>query len=176
MSKTRSMCTVALCTALLCVGAWLAVPFSPPFTMQTFVLFCVCLVFPGKKAIASTVLYLLLAIVGLPVMAGFAGGPAAVFGPTGGFLLGFLITAALTALPCRRDGVRAVLLLLGLCLCYLCGTLWYAAVFTGFSVAGIAAAAATCVLPFLLPDLLKWGLAAVCAKPLKKALSRAMSA
>ncbi len=176
MAKTRAMCMMALCAALLCVGAWIAVPFSPPITLQTFVLFCVCLLFPGKKAIAAVVLYLLLGAVGLPVFSGFSGGIGMLFGPTGGFLFGFLLTAALTVIPCNSANGKRLILLLGLLFCYLCGTLWYAALYTSFTATGLLTAASICVTPFLLPDLLKWGLAVYCVKPLKKALSRIMSA
>lgn len=175
-ARTRTLCVVGMCTALLCVGAWIAVPASPPFTLQTLVLFGICLLFPGKKAIVAVLLYLLLAAVGLPVLSGFGGGIGAFLGPTGGYLFGFLLLALCSLLPCRRDGSRLLVLVLGLILCYACGTAWYAAFYTELTPSGLLGATLTCVVPFVLPDTLKLFAAWACVKPLKKSLSRRFTA
>lgn len=175
-AKTRSICVVGLCAALLCVGAWIAVPFTPPFTMQTLVLFGICLLLAGKKAVAAAVLYLLLAAAGLPVLAGFQGGIGALLGPTGGFLFGFVPLTLCSCIPCHRDSTRILALLIGLLSCYTCGTLWYAALYTGLSPAGLLTALLTCVLPFVIPDTLKLIAAYFGTKQLKKTFSRLFTA
>lgn len=175
-TKTRSLCIVGMCTALLCIGAWIAVPASPPFTLQTFVLFCVFWLFPGKKTTAAVLLYLLLGAVGLPVFAGFQGGAGVLFGPTGGYLWGFLLSALCSFIPCRRDGTRILALVCGLLLCYLCGTVWYAVHYTTLTLSGLCTAALLCVVPFVLPDALKLSAAYFCCKTLKKSFSHTFAA
>ena len=90
-SRIRSLAQVALGAALLCLSAFLTVPFPPiPFTVQSYALFAVCGLLGAKRGLAATLLYLVLGAVGLPVFSGFGGGLGALFGPTGGFLLSFL--------------------------------------------------------------------------------------
>lgn len=81
---------IALFAALMCTGAYIRIPLPPvPITLQTlFTLLCAMLL-PPSLAIASTSVYLFLGAIGLPVFTS-GGGLAALFGPTGGYLLGLL--------------------------------------------------------------------------------------
>ena len=83
---------VAMSAVILCVCSWLTIPFTVPFTMQTFGVYCALLILGGRRGLAAIGLYLLLGIVGLPVFSGFRGGLGHVLGPTGGYILGFLFT------------------------------------------------------------------------------------
>lgn len=167
----RAMCAAAMMTVLLAVGAWLTVPVSPPFTMQTFVLYLCAWLFGRKKATAAVALYLALGAVGVPVFSGFGGGIGVLIGPTGGYLLGFLAIALIGGDrgPWWR---RALLAGSGTLCCYTIGTLWYAGVYTGFSAAGLGAAVLSCVVPFILPDAVKMALAAVVCRRAEVSLSR----
>lgn len=95
--RTRSMVTAALLAALLGASAWIAVPtpVGVPFTFQTFVVILIALLLPPGWAAASVGTYLALGFIGVPVFAGFRGGPGVLLGPTGGFLFGFLVGATL---------------------------------------------------------------------------------
>lgn len=85
-----------LMTALTVVGAYISIslPFSPvPITMSNLFVILGGLVLGKKWGLLSTVLYLLLGAIGLPVLAGGEGGIAHFFGPTGGYLIGFAVAA-----------------------------------------------------------------------------------
>ena len=69
--SVRRMAYVALMTALLCICAWITVPFTVPFTMQTFAVFAALLLLGGRDGTLTIGLYLLLGLVGLPVFSGF---------------------------------------------------------------------------------------------------------
>lgn len=76
---------------LLFFCAQVTIPLQPvPITLQTVALLTIGLSFSKKYALQSVWAYLLLGAAGFPVLAGFNGGIAKFFGPTGGFLFGFL--------------------------------------------------------------------------------------
>ncbi len=94
-SKTKEMVLCALSIALMAVSAWITIPFGPiPFTLQTLAIMFVLFALIPKCALISIAGYLVLGAVGLPVFSSFKGGLAALLGPTGGFITGFLIAAA----------------------------------------------------------------------------------
>ncbi len=170
--RIKNIVYTAMFTALIAVCSLISVPFAVPFTLQTFAVFFSLFVLGGKRGTCAVLAYICLGLAGLPVFAGFVGGFAVLFGATGGFLLGFVL-AALVFWVCERifGKNNAVLLIsaaMGLVLCYICGALWYAAVYAGGENIGFAAAVATCVLPFTLPDVCKIALAFFLGKRLKK--------
>jgi biotin transport system substrate-specific component len=187
-TRTRSLVLCGLSIALLAVGAFITLPFGPvPFTLQSMMLVVIVLILKPKEALVAVGGYLLLGAFGLPMGAGFRGGLGWLLGPTGGFLIGFLVGTALVvalrelpflrkriqdtaSLPLRLsfDASQALIIIL---VYYVCGTLWFV-VSTGTS---IPAALAACVLPFLLPDLLKAAAALICAQPVRVALGRGAS-
>lgn len=70
-------------------------PFSPvPITLQTFILL-LCVLYMGKNAYIPVLLYVLEGILGLPVFAGWTGGIAKILGPTGGYILGFIVSSVI---------------------------------------------------------------------------------
>lgn len=92
MSRTRSIVFCALSIAFMTVAAWVTVPFGPvPFTLQTLAVVFVLFALTPKQAMVAIAGYLVLGAIGLPVFSSFKGGLAALLGPTGGFIIGFLI-------------------------------------------------------------------------------------
>ena len=74
---------------------------------------------------------MLLGAVGIPVFAGFMGGPAVLLGKTGGYVIGYIFIALATALAVKRSGKLPVIgaaMLAGLLICYGFGTAWFMAV------------------------------------------------
>ena len=109
MFNIKSLARMAICTALIVVCSWLTVPFTVPFTMQTFaIFFTVCLLGPWQGMI-SILVYILLGAVGVPVFSGFRGGLDALLGPTGGYILGFLATAPITGLMMGDGKLRRLI-------------------------------------------------------------------
>lgn len=93
--RTKEIALCALSIALMAVSAWITIPFGPiPFTLQTLAIMFVLFALTPKCALISIAGYLVLGAVGLPVFSSFKGSLAALFGPTGGFITGFLIAGA----------------------------------------------------------------------------------
>lgn len=171
--KIRNMTRCAILTALLCICAWIGFPLGDvSITLQTFGLFLTLGILGGKNGCLVCLLYLLLGAVGLPVFSGFRGGLGTLFGATGGYILGFLAAALVywltTALLGQRFPVRVMASVLGLAVCYGFGTLWYALVWTEGGSLSLGLILGKCVLPYLLPDLVKLSLAIAAAEKLKR--------
>lgn len=171
--STVDLVYIALFAALLAVCSWISVPTGIPFTLQTLGVCLTVGLLGGKRGTMAILLYLLLAAAGVPVLAGFDGGVGALFGETGGYLLGFLLTGLamwlLEKLLGRRLWVQAIGMVLGLALCYLFGTLWFMALyFRAGKPIGFWVAMGLCVFPYLLPDLAKVALALLLTERLRK--------
>ncbi len=152
---TRQLTLTAMLTALLCILGPLTLPLGPvPLSLTTAALMLMALMLgPGCAALCCG-LYLLMGLVGLPVFSGFTGGIGAFAGPTGGFLLGYLLLTAWCGLLCARTdrpGMHALVFSAGTALLYLSGTAWYA----WQSGTPLSDALAVCVLPFLPGDAVK---------------------
>ena len=169
--STRNAAYIAMMAVILCVCSWLTIPFTVPFTMQTFAVYCALLLLGGRRGLLAIGLCILLGLVGLPVFSGFRGGPGHLLGLTGGYIIGFLFTGlGYLLMESKLRGLgflpRIVLLALDLLPCYLVGTLWFTAVsrLHGSEI-GFFSALGLCVVPYILPDLLKVVLAErICAR------------
>ena len=108
--------------------------------------------------------------IGVPVFAGFRGGPQVLVGPTGGYILGYLVAAFVTGFAVDKWGeklwVIAGAMVVGLALCYTFGTLWYL-ILTG---KGLVPALMGCVVPFLPGDAAKIIVATLLTKALRRYL------
>ena len=166
----------ALFTAIIAVCSWISLPiFAVQITLQTFAVFSALLILGGKRGTLSVLVYILLGAVGAPVFSGFKGGLSALTGPTGGYILGFLLTGIIylifTNFLGEKTAVKIVVLVIGLLLCYAFGTAWFIFVYGKTNgETGIGAALSMCVLPFIIPDLIKLFGAVALSKALKKAV------
>lgn len=170
------MTYISLGAVILAVGAWITVPFAVPFTMQTFALYLLLNVFGGRRTSVSVILYIAMGLAGLPVFSGFNSGLPVLFGPTGGFVVGFLavgcLYSALDSVLALNKHLRAVLPFVSLLACYGCGTAWYMIYCASAgNTVGIVAAVSVCVLPYILPDCIKILLALTVAKRIKPLVS-----
>lgn len=96
----QDLTRMALLAALLCASAYIAFPIPITLvnvTAQTFVLNLVALLLTKEQAGVTVALWILLGAVGVPVYSGGRGGFSELAGPTGGFIVGFLIAAWLIA-------------------------------------------------------------------------------
>jgi biotin transport system substrate-specific component len=95
-------------TILLALSAKVQIPFYPvPMTLQTLAVLAIGGAFGLRLATATVALYLVEGLLGLPVFAGIAAGPAYMAGPTGGYLVGFLAAAALIGALADRGFTRS---------------------------------------------------------------------
>ena len=173
--RTLDMAYIALFAVLIAVCAWISIPATVPFTLQTFGIFLAVGVLGGKRGTLAVLVYLLLGAVGIPVFAGFSGGVGCLLGSTGGYLVGFLFTAlvmwAMERLMGKKLWVLALSMLLGLVVCYAFGTVWFILVYARTTgEIGLLTALGWCVFPYILPDLVKIALALVLQKRLKAAI------
>ncbi len=171
--RTRNTVSVALFAALLVVLSLvppIPMPGVPvPVTLQVLgVVLAGCMLGPARGALA-VLLYLVLAVVGLPVLPGGRGGLGVFYGPTGGFLIGMLVGAALCGALARLIAHRAdnpfvgvvgnfIAAFAGVVVIYAIGTPWLAAV-TGID----NTKAILGMLPFVPVDIAKAGVAALVA-------------
>lgn len=152
----HSMAWTALMAALIALGSFLALPLGPvPFSMQPFFVLLAGFTLGWPQGAAACLLFIAAGIIGLPVFAGGKSGLAVLFGPTGGYILGFVLAAGAIGVLTRARRPSWALGLFagtaGLALLYLCGVAnlgrvleisWRQALVIGF-------------FPFILQDLVK---------------------
>lgn len=170
--KVRNMALCAMFAAVLTLCAWLSIPMGDlVISLQTFGIFLTLGLLGGKRGSIAIFVYLLLGAVGAPVFSGFRGGIGALLGTTGGYLFGFMLTALcywlLTAMK-DTSMTRLIAMVLGLLLCYGCGSYWYMTQYLSSSGITLSAVLLKCVLPYLLPDVLKLSLAWLLTVKLKR--------
>ena len=174
-SKTYDMVYIAVFTVLIAVCSWISIPAAVPFTLQTFAIFLAVTVLGGKRGTLAAVVYILLGITGIPVFAGFKGGVHILAGNTGGYIIGFIFSAlvmwAMEAMLGKKLWVQALSMIIGLALCYAFGTIWFMVVYTrNAGAVGLVTVLGWCVIPFVIPDLIKVALALAMGKRLKAAI------
>ena len=155
MLSTREMVLIAMFSAVMAVCSWISVPTTIPFTLQTFGVFCTMSILGGKKGFFSILVYILLGAVGMPVFSGFSAGISALTSYSGGYIWGFLFLALVYWFAEKFFGtkiiVQVISLIIGMAVCYICGTLWFMYVTKSTFLYGLSA----CVAPYVLFDALK---------------------
>ena len=131
--NTLSLVTAALFTALTAVCSQIAVPMPTQVahTLQTFAVALCGYVLGIKWGLASIITYILLGTVGVPLFSGFKGGPQVLFGPSGGFIFGFILFVLLcgVSLLIKNKALKLVLGLGGLSVCHILGIIQFAVVY-----------------------------------------------
>ena len=173
----RKLLLAVLGSAALWISARLQVPFWPvPMTMQPYVVLVLGMALGRTLGPAAVALYLLEGAFGLPVFAGTPEkgiGLAYMAGPTGGYLVGFLVAALVTGHLStrgfdRRLPTALLSATLGMLAIYACGLAWLAVLLGSFQKAVTLGA-----LPFLAGDALKILLATATLPLAWRALGRA---
>lgn len=156
-SKLYPLVAAAVVAAVLCVvGPW-TIPIGPvPISLVTLVISLAVYLLGAKLTMVSVLVYLLIGAVGLPVFSNYGAGLAKVVGPTGGYLVGYLVLAFVGGLSVERfhGSVRwgTLGLVIGTAALYALGTAWFVVQMEG---ATIPYALTVCVLPFLPGDAAK---------------------
>lgn len=171
VNKTAEMTKMALMVAMNCVSAYIIIPlpFSlSPLALQTLIVNLTGYVLNAKQAFMTMLVYLLVGLAGVPVFTGGSAGPGKLFGPTGGYIIGFLVTAVFLAyFKGEKYNFKRYALLgcvIGIPLIYVFGVVqlklitsmgWNKAIMTG-------------ALPFIPLDIVKCLAAAVIAGPINR--------
>ncbi len=192
-SRSRSIVYCAAAIACMAVTAWVTVPIGPvPLSLSPLAIFFTLFALKPRDAFIAICGYVALGAIGLPVFTGFRGGIGALFGPTGGFIMGFVVGACIVLPLSHLLSKRAAFasderatflggqvkrgfllrsLIVGVCFAaiyYVFGWLWL--MWGGQLTAEAAFVAA--VAPFVVPDLLKMLLAVFLAQAVGAAQSR----
>ena len=184
--NTRQLAMCAVMAAVMCVLAPISLPIGPiSITGGTLAIYLTAYLLGGKWGAVTTLVYLLVGFVGLPVFSNYMGGAERLVGPTGGYLVGYLpmifLAGTIVELTLRRfDGkgkkgaLTAFLLqFLGMALAtavlYAFGTAWYC-VQAGVD---LQKALWACVFPFIPFDLMKMVIALLVGTPVRRRLEGA---
>ena len=172
--RIKNLTITALMAAMLCISGPLTIPIGiVPVTLINLAIFIVIYIVGMKRATICYLIYLLIGLIGIPVFSGFTGGAQKIMGPTGGFLIGFILMIVIAGLVIDRFGSNKIVCMIGMIAAtwalYLCGVLWlsYSANLP------LPAAFAKGVLPFIFEVMVKMIIAAVAGPILKSRLSKA---
>lgn len=159
-SAAKEIAYIALAVAVITACAWITIPVGIiPITLQTLAVALVGALLGWKRGIAAVFVYILMGLIGIPVFSG-ATGIVRLFGPTGGYIFGFLFLALIPGLakmiPVKnvwgRLAVFYASMIVGMAVCYAFGTGWYMIL----NKCTLEVAFTACVLPFIVPDLIKF--------------------
>lgn len=172
--SVKNICLCGLMTALIAICSWISIPLGEvPFTLQTFAIFLAIGLLGGKLGTISVVAYVLLGAIGVPVFAGFTGGFGIIMGTTGGYLVGFIFSALVIWLIehifGRKPIVSIISMLIGMLIYDVIGTVWFMVIYThNTGAVGLGAVLGWCVIPFIIPDLVKIALAFIITSRVSK--------
>lgn len=177
--KTYDMAYIGLFVGVMTVCSWISIPTAVPFTMQTFAIFLAVTILGGRRATLAVVVYLLIGAAGVPVFAEFSAGLRVLFGTTGGYLIGFVFATRfmwlMESLFGRKHWVQILSMLLGMVIYDIVGTIWFMIVYGNTNgPVSLLTALGWCVIPFVLPDLVKAALAFGFGNALRKPLAGIM--
>lgn len=173
-SSLRNTVYASLFAALIIVGGYITIPlpFSPvPLVLSDFFVVLAGLALGASGSAVSIGMFLLLGLLGLPVFAGGKAGLPVLFGPTGGYLIGYWCGGVIAGLVARRGqthGLKdALAILLGYLLVFTGGVSWLA---LGVKMGWLKALTAG-MLPFLPGSVVKAVAAWYLIRPLRKLIA-----
>jgi biotin transport system substrate-specific component len=175
--KIQRLVIIAISTAFLAVASQFTIPLPlVPLTLQTLAVGIIATILKPVDSILAIFLYLILGAIGIPVFAGGAAGFGVILGPTGGFLIGFLLqsqqVSQLTKLEFMIKNTHGKLILLmiantvGTAWCLAMGTIWLSVVAN----LPLQTSFKSGFLPFILPGIIKAVLAALIGYAIRRAL------
>lgn len=168
MPPVKSVVYTALFVALISCGAFMAIPIGPvPIVLQNMFVLLAGLILGPSWGLVCVLVYLAAGLAGLPVFAGGTAGIGKLFGPTGGYLLGYLPAVWVTGIVSekmrhtRKGDITA--LILGCLIVYGTGVPWLKVAFAMDWSKAFAAG----MVPFLPGDALKVAAAAIMAPKIR---------
>ncbi|MBR5317000.1 MAG: biotin transporter BioY [Lachnospiraceae bacterium] len=159
-NNVKNLTFTALMTAILCIIGPIVIPIGMvPMSFTNMAIYLTIILLDRKKAMITVALYLLIGFVGLPVFAGFSAGAGKMFGPTGGYLIGYLVLSFISGILLehmkgqRKQKIwyQILALIMGNIGLYLVGTLWL----MYQSRLNMMTALSVGVFPFLIFDVIK---------------------
>lgn len=157
------LCALFAALTAVCTFINIPLPFTPiPINLATLSVFLAGGLLGANFGGLSQIVYVLVGAIGLPVFANFQGGIGVLAGPTGGFLIGYIVGAFVIGLVLdrilklddnnRKNIFRIVIACIaGMITYFTLGCIW----FMILTNTGLIAALVSCVIPFLIGDALK---------------------
>lgn len=169
--KVNIMILCALFAALSAVLSQIIIPIGAvPVNMTHLSIFIAAGLLGAKYGAISQIVFVLLGVSGVPVFSGFTAGIGKLVGPTGGFIIGYIVCAFVAGVLIERSGKSMKMLIasmiVGMLCSYLLGILWYGYI----TRSSLIAAFSVCILPFLPGDAIKIILSSVLIKKLRPIL------
>ena len=167
-SQLKNIVYTSLFVALIAMGAFIAIPIGPvPIVLQNMFVLLAGIILGPMWGLACVGLYLLIGFAGLPVFAGGTSGMGKLFGPTGGYLLGYLpavfVTGAISKALKKTLAGDVLAMVVGSLIVYAAGVPWLKIAFS----LSWSKALAGGMYPFLIGDGLKIAAAAVMARKIR---------
>lgn len=176
--KTKTIVLCAVFAALTCVFSVITVPTGiVPITLGFLGIMLTAVILGAKKGTVSVIVFILLGSIGLPVFSNFRGGVQVLFGPTGGYIWGYIPMAVVIGLFAAKLPSRKLMAMfklfcgciVGMVVCYALGTVQFMAV----QQMGLVKSLAACVIPFIPFDIIKAVIASYLGYTVRGALIRA---
>lgn len=172
-NKVYPLAMTAVMAAVICVLGPISIPIGPvPISFTNLAIYLSLYILGWKRGTLSYLIYVLIGMVGMPVFSGYAGGFGKLFGPTGGYIIGFIPMALIAGWGIDRYQNRAVQMagmMVGTAVCYAFGTAWFC-IQAGYAV---GAALGLCVFPFIPGDLIKMAVALSVGPMIRSRLGKA---
>lgn len=155
-SSTVKYTMCALFVAFISICSQIAIHIGMvPISMSLLAVFLAGLFLGTKYGTLSVIVYILLGITGIPVFAGAKGGLAIILGPTGGFLVGYILCVVIVGFVADRFNKQKIFIVLGMVVavitCYIAGVLWFSIITEN----GFYRSLKLCVIPFIPGDIIK---------------------
>lgn len=171
--KTQKIAVTGILAAAICLLAPLSFPAGAiQVSLATFAIYIVSCTVDTKISVCAVIIYILLGAAGLPVFSAFRGGLHMIAGANGGYIIGYIPCALIIGLLVDRfenkKWIYPTSMVLGTAVCYFTGTLWY----MYQTNSNFASAAAICILPFIIGDIIKISAACAIGITLRKRLAR----
>lgn len=170
----KDITLIAVFVAVITVCSWISIPVGPvPVTLQTFAIFTTGGLLGTKRSLITIFIYIMLGMVGVPVFTQFKAGPNVLAGPTGGYVIGFIFTViiigTLTKIVSKsnktlKNAVIFLSMILGDIICFAIGTVHFMFIVKVDLVSSLT----ICVIPYIIPDLVKMIIAIMIINRVKK--------
>src|SRR5476649_1368625 len=172
--KTRQLTLIGVMAAVTCILGPLSLPIGIiPISLTNLAIYFAVYVLGGKRGTLSYIVYLFIGLVGLPVFSGFSVGFTKLFGPTGGYLIGFIFMAFISGIFIDKFSNKIYMCFLGMALgtiiTYIFGTAWLAYQINMTFIKALTVG----VLPFIPGDIIKIVIASLIGPQIKRRLIKA---
>ncbi len=174
--NTKHIAFIGFMAAVICITAPFSfpLPISPvPISFGTLAIYFATSILGMRNGTLSVIIYILLGLAGLPVFSHFTGGVGILLGPTGGYLIGYVLLALIYGFFVDNYSNNLLLCVLGIFLgtfaCYLFGTIWL----SRHASLSFLHSLSVAVIPFLPGDLAKMVISLIGSHHIRKRLKKA---